>query len=79
MLEWRQSNVFLDQPLQQNKSVVSASPAYEVSVQPTTHTLKRGKDRCDFRLGMDLQADAMTGRNTVMTFFLRKLRLMAQV
>lgn len=40
---------------------------------------QRGNDRCDFRLGMDLQADVMTGRNSVMTYFLRKLRLMARV
>jgi HlyD family secretion protein len=65
--------------LQQNKAMVTASPAYEVSVQPSTQSFKRGNDRCYFRLGMDLQADVMTGRNTVMTFFLRKLRLMARV
>jgi len=65
--------------LQQTKTNLSGPPAYEVSVQPSTQSLKRGNDRCDFRLGMDLQADVMTGRNTVMTFFLRKLRLMARV
>ena len=65
--------------LQQNKANVSAAPAYEVNVRPTNHSLKRGNSRCDLRLGMDLQADLMTGRNTVMTFLLRKLRLMSQV
>lgn len=65
--------------LQQNRADRSGPPAYEVSVQPKTQTFQRGTDRCDFRLGMDLQADVMTGRNTVMTFFLRKLRLMARV
>ena len=65
--------------LQQTKTNLSGPTAYEVSVQPSTQSLKRGNDRCDFRLGMDLQADVMTGRNTVMTFFLRKLRLMARV
>ena len=63
----------------QQKAPVSAPPAYEVSVQTTNHTFKCGNNRCDFRLGMDLQVDLMTGRNAVMTFFLRKLRLMAQV
>jgi HlyD family secretion protein len=65
--------------LQQNKADMSTPPAYEVSVQPSSNAFKRGNNRCDFRLGMDLQADLLTGRNTVMTFFLRKLRLMAQV
>ena len=53
----------------QQKAPVSAPPAYEVSVQTTNHTFKCGNNRCDFRLGMDLQADLMTGRNTVMTIF----------
>jgi len=65
--------------LQQNRADRSGPPAYEVSVQPKTQSFQRGSERCDFRLGMDLQADVMTGRNTVMTFFLRKLRLMARV
>jgi HlyD family secretion protein len=65
--------------LQQKKGDVSSMPAYEVSVRPNTHVLSRGHDRCEFRLGMDLQADVMTGRNTVMTFLLRKLRLISQL
>ena len=65
--------------LQQNKQVASVPPAYEVSVQPSTQSFQRGNERCEFRLGMDLQADVMTGRNTVMTFFLRKLRLMSRI
>jgi len=65
--------------LQPSKSDRNALPAYEVSVQPTTHSLVRGRQRCDLRLGMDLQADVMTGRNTVMAFFLRKLRLISQL
>jgi HlyD family secretion protein len=54
------------------------TPVYEVSVQPSNRSLKRGNERCDFRLGMDLQADMMTGRSTVMSFLLKKLRLLSQ-
>lgn len=60
------------------KGVASNQPAFEVSVQPRSKAFQNGKSRCDLRLGMDLQADVLTGRNTVMGFLLRKLRLVTQ-
>jgi HlyD family secretion protein len=60
------------------KGVASNQPAFEVSVQPRAKSFQNGKSRCDLRLGMELQADVLTGRNTVMGFLLRKLRLATQ-
>lgn len=60
------------------KGADSNQPAFEVSVQPRAKSFLKGKSRCDLRLGMTLQADVMTGRNTVMGLLLRKLRMATQ-
>jgi HlyD family secretion protein len=60
------------------KASNNTQPAFEVSVQPSAKAFHHGKNRCDLRLGMDLRADVLTGRNTVMGFLLRKLRLATQ-
>ena len=64
--------------LPSTKGTTSKESAFEVSVQPKAKALQQGKTRCDLRLGMDLQADVMTSRNTVMGFLMRKLRMVSQ-
>jgi HlyD family secretion protein len=53
-------------------------PVYEVTIQPDRRELGKGQERCALRIGMDLQADVMTKRSTIMGFLLSKLRLAAQ-
>jgi multidrug resistance efflux pump len=52
-------------------------PRYEVTVQPSGRTLESGSRKCELKLGMDFEADITTRIETVMTFLLRKARLIA--
>ena len=56
----------------------TGGPFYELTIQPDRGDLRQGGERCSLRIGMDLQADVMTKRTTIMGFLLSKLRLMAQ-
>lgn len=56
----------------------SGGPFYEVTIQPDRRELGKGQERCALRIGMDLQADVMTKRTTIMGFLFSKLRLAAQ-
>jgi len=49
---------------------------YAVMVQPTADRLRRGRRECLLRPGMDVEADLVTRRDTVMGVLLRKLRLL---
>jgi len=53
-------------------------PYYELTIQPDRRDLSQGGERCSLRIGMDLQADVMTKRTTILGFLLSKLRLFAQ-
>jgi HlyD family secretion protein len=59
-------------------AAATGGPFYEVTIQPDRRDLGKGKERCALRIGMDLQADVMTKRTTIMGFLFSKLRLMAQ-
>ena len=59
-------------------SAIAGGPFYEVTVRPDQRELGQAQDRCSLRIGMDLQADVMTQRTTIMGFLLSKLRLLAQ-
>lgn len=48
---------------------------YRVVVQPAATELRAGPRRCALRQGMEVQADVVTQRTTVMALLLRKLRL----
>lgn len=50
---------------------------YEVTVQPVRTVLHAGNRGCEVKLGMDLTADITTRIETVLTFLLRKARLIA--
>jgi len=51
------------------------SSGYQVVVRPSATELKAGLRHCALRQGMEVQADVVTQRTTVMTLVLRKLRL----
>ncbi|MFZ9568927.1 MAG: HlyD family secretion protein [Vulcanococcus sp.] len=60
------------------QSQANAQALYEVGILPNGKELKQGNRRCALRHGMDLQADVMTARSSVMGFLLKKLRLATQ-
>jgi multidrug efflux pump subunit AcrA (membrane-fusion protein) len=51
---------------------------YEVSITPNSSELKQGNRRCALKHGMDLNADVMTARSSIMGFIFKKLRLLGQ-
>lgn len=48
---------------------------FQVSLQPSTKPLRNGNRRCALRHGMDVQADIVTRKTTILGFILTKLRL----
>lgn len=52
---------------------------YEVRIHPSSNQLRQGQKHCALRFGMDLKADVMTGRTTMLGFLLRKIRLAAEI
>lgn len=65
--------------LAKDAAAPSADPLYEVSIQPSASVLRQAGRSCGLRLGMDLQADIVLGRTSVMSFLLQKLRLSTQL
>jgi HlyD family secretion protein len=49
---------------------------YEVTIQPETFFLRVGDRQCNLQAGMNGNADIITRKETVLTFFLRKARLL---
>jgi multidrug efflux pump subunit AcrA (membrane-fusion protein) len=52
---------------------------YEVTIEPETRILGKGKNQCHIQLGMDGRADIISREETVLRFFLRKARLIADL
>jgi multidrug resistance efflux pump len=50
-------------------------PLYELTIQPEGRELRQGRERCALRIGMDLQADVLTRRTSLLGFLSSKLRL----
>jgi len=48
---------------------------FQVSLKPSTKPLTNGDRRCSLRHGMDVQADIVTRKTTILGFILTKLRL----
>lgn len=58
----------------------SASPAsYEVIIQPQTMFVGKGEDQCRLQAGMEGRADIISREETVLTFVLRKARLLTNL
>jgi len=49
---------------------------YAVTITPSADQLRQGQRRCALRAGMDVDADLVIRRGTVMGLLLRKLRLL---
>ncbi|MEH2416314.1 HlyD family efflux transporter periplasmic adaptor subunit [Nostoc sp.] len=52
---------------------------YEVTIEPETLVLGKGKNQCHIQLGMEGRADIISREETVLQFFLRKARLMSDL
>ncbi|MUG96858.1 HlyD family efflux transporter periplasmic adaptor subunit [Scytonema sp. UIC 10036] len=53
-----------------------ASATYEVTINPETLTLSAGKNKCAIQSGMQGQAEILAQEETVLTFILRKAKLL---
>lgn len=53
-----------------------ASNLYEVTLKPATIEMRSGSRRCEVKLGMQLQADIITRQESLLSFVLRKTRLL---
>ncbi len=61
-------------------SEASRTPAfYEVTIKPDNLTLGKEKNQCSLQLGMEGRADIVTKEESVLTFLLRKARLLIDV
>jgi multidrug efflux pump subunit AcrA (membrane-fusion protein) len=54
----------------------AANGVYEVTIKPTSLSLKRGRNTCQIRSGMDGRADIISKEETVWQFMLKKARLL---
>ncbi len=52
---------------------------YEVTIEPESLSLSDGEKQCSIQLGMEGRADIISKEETVLQFFLRKARLIADV
>jgi HlyD family secretion protein len=64
-------------PTADNTPAAAKSAAYEVTIQPKTLFLGTGANTCRLKFGMDGRADIITKKETVLTFILKKARLLA--
>lgn len=61
-----------------NPSATSAS-IYEVMIQPQQLVLQNGNKTCTLQAGMQGRADIITQQETILSFFLRKMRLLVNL
>jgi multidrug efflux pump subunit AcrA (membrane-fusion protein) len=52
---------------------------YQVTVKPDSYTFGRSNKQCTLQMGMDGRTDIITKEETVFQFFLRKVKLIADV
>ncbi len=57
----------------------AAGTFYEVTIQPEVLSLGKGKNQCHIQVGMEGRADIISREETVLQFFLRKARLIADL
>ncbi len=56
-----------------------ATPYYEVTIQPEKPYLEKGDRQYPIQAGMEINADILSHQETVLTFLLRKTRLLADL
>ncbi|WP_052050575.1 HlyD family efflux transporter periplasmic adaptor subunit [Leptolyngbya sp. KIOST-1] len=57
----------------------SVSPYFEITIQPKQTYLRKGDYKHEIQAGMEVQADIISQKETVLTFILRKARLLMGV
>ncbi|MDZ8241924.1 MAG: HlyD family efflux transporter periplasmic adaptor subunit [Nostoc sp. ChiQUE01a] len=68
---------------QANNGAATTTPKgaafYEVTIEPQSLSLGKGKKQCSIQMGMEGKADIISRQETVLQFFLRKARLIADI
>jgi multidrug efflux pump subunit AcrA (membrane-fusion protein) len=62
-----------------SQKAVGVGAFYEVTIEPESLSLSKGKKQCPVQLGMEGTADIVSKEETVLQFFLRKARLIADL
>ncbi|MEH2378367.1 MAG: HlyD family efflux transporter periplasmic adaptor subunit [Nostoc sp.] len=62
-----------------SRQAPTAGAFYEVTIEPETLVLGKGKNQCHIQLGMEGRVDIISREETVLQFFLRKARLMSDL
>ncbi|MEH1900579.1 MAG: HlyD family efflux transporter periplasmic adaptor subunit [Nostoc sp.] len=62
-----------------SRQVPTAGSYYEVTIEPENMILGKGKNQCHIQLGMEGRVDIISREETVLQFFLRKARLIADL
>ena len=62
-----------------SNSVAAIAAYYEVTIEPESLNLGRGKNLCSLQLGMEGRADIIAREETALQFLLRKSRLMVDL
>ena len=62
-----------------SQKAVGVGAFYEVTIEPESLSLHQGKKQCSVQLGMEGTADIISKEETVLQFFLRKARLIADL
>ena len=63
----------------QDKGNNIATASYEVTIQPQSLSLSSGAKKCTIQAGMEGRAEIITQKETVLTFLLRKARLLTDL
>ena len=75
VLNARVLNVSADTIATDSETTGRGPARFQISLQPSSKTMKSGNRSCALRHGMEVQADIVTRRTTVLGFILTKLRL----
>jgi len=62
-----------------NRNIKTANPVYNVTIRPEHLQLNSSGKSCPIQLGMEGRADIITTEETVLTFILRKARLLTDL
>jgi multidrug efflux pump subunit AcrA (membrane-fusion protein) len=57
----------------------SASPYFDITIQPELTYLTKGNRKYQVKSGMEVQADILSKEETVLTFILRKARILVGI
>ena len=71
--------VTVDTVPQKQKSLAPEPPSYQVTIEPENSYLEKQNEQFPLQLGMETTAEIISQEETVLTFILRKARLMTNV